>query len=204
MKNISHSDYFKLSAFKLFLLIIIISLNNSCLKAQKNYIIDCGPPGNFPIALSGNTNLNNGFGFEFNCTYHVLSNFSIYSGWDWNKFTCVKSFAGSYTDFEETGYVLGIKYIHPVENTNFNYFISAGTTLKHIEIQDQKGEIIADTDFGFGWETSIGIALNLKQRWSISPSFRMRSLKRSVNLNEIQNNFELSYISLKIAIGWKF
>ncbi|NJR76063.1 MAG: opacity protein, partial [Scytonema sp. CRU_2_7] len=105
--------------------------------------------------------LKTGFGGELVLAYRFMPHLGAYAGWGWNKFNAKQSFMGADTDFEETGYVLGLQFIHPIGESKFSYVLRGGAIYKHIESENAEGKIMADTGHGWGWQGDIGLSIGL-------------------------------------------
>jgi len=148
--------------------------------------------------LAGST-LNPGMGFEGTFSYRFLSHTSVYVGWGWNKFAADNSFAGSHMDFEETGYVYGLQFKHPIENSSLSYYLRAGGLYNHIELESKSGDIIGDTGHGTGWQVAGGIELALSEKWNLTPGFKYNSLSRNVEFHGSSYSLKHNYLSLRVG-----
>ena len=201
----TNSTYLKLgSNYFLFLIIILLFSFTNATNAQNKFSLDFSPAWDYPVNKFGNSALDNGFGFGININYKFLNALSVYGGWDWNKFSADEAFFDSDIYLIETGYVLGLNFLHPIKNSKLNYLIGGGTTYKHIETEDNDGKNVANSDFGFGWEANIGVQFSIAKKWNMTPSIRYRSNSRNFTVNDIKSTSELNYLSLKLAVCWVF
>ncbi len=159
-------------------------------------------PGRFGIELNTgavlavsepiSTSLKPGFGFEGNFHYRITDYFGLYAGWGWNRMAAPTSFAGDDVCFEETGYVLGLQFKHPVNGTSLSYFLRAGGLYDHIEIENAGGEIVFDSGHGPGAQLAGGIDMNLGSGWSLQPGVKFSYLSRSIEFGgepvQLSNN----------------
>jgi opacity protein-like surface antigen len=113
-------------AFSAFLLL------SHVVSAQNRISATLRPGINFPTNDLGNANIKTGYGIEGTVAYRFMPHLSIYAGWGWNHFAADKSFAGQDMDFEETGYRLGLHFIHPIESSTLSYLLGAGVIYNHI------------------------------------------------------------------------
>ncbi|HER42841.1 MAG TPA: porin family protein, partial [Candidatus Eisenbacteria bacterium] len=120
----------------------------------------------------GEADLGTGLGFEGTVSYRFLPHLAVYGGWDWFHFSTDGSPWGGEMDVEETGYVFGLRFVHPVGDWPLSYMLRAGGTFDHIEIENDEGEIVADSDHGLGWEIGAGLVYALNDRWGIVPGIR--------------------------------
>ncbi len=91
----------------------------------------------------GDAELEAGMGFEGTLQYNIWKGTSLYAGWGWNKFASDESFAGSNIDFEETGYVMGLRYANNFSDSPVGLFVRGGAIYNHIEVEDDD-DIIAE------------------------------------------------------------
>ncbi len=152
----------------------------------------------------GDADLRTGLGFEGILHYRFMPHMGVYTGWGWNKFTSDASFAGSKMDFEETGYVFGLQFKHPIASSAVSYYVRAGGLYNHIEVENTEGDIIGDTGHGFGWQAAGGVDLPLGRNWSITPGVKFNSLSRDVSIEEVTTKLDLNYIQLRVGILKKF
>lgn len=148
----------------------------------------------------GNTSLNPGFGFEGVFIYRFLPHTGIYAGWGWNQFTADASFAGNDVSFEETGYVLGLQFKHPVGHSSLAYYFRAGGLYNHIEIENKAGDIIGDSGHGLGFQLAGGIDYSLGKNWSITPGLKFNYLSRDIELEGTTTHLNHNYLMLRIGI----
>lgn len=148
--------------------------------------------------------LDTGAGLEGTIHYRFLSHTGFYAGWGWNSFNAETSFAGSNVGFEETGYVFGLQYKHPIGNWPVSYFARLGGLYNHLELEDEAGELIGDTKHGLGWQVAGGLDIPLSQNWSLTPGFKFNSLSRDLDYQSHRVTLNLDYISLRVGILKKF
>jgi len=154
-------------------------------------------------SLAG-TNLKTGMGFEGIFSYRFLPHTGVYGGWGWNKFSADQSFDGSHMDFEETGYVYGVQFNHPIENSSISYYLRVGGLYNHIEMENKSGDIIGDTGHGTGWQIAGGIELALTDKWNFTPGFKYNSLSRDVEINGSTYSLKHDYLSLRVGFVRNF
>lgn len=173
--------------------------------SQRNLSLEIRPGVNFPMTdLNSTTPLKTGYGIEGLVSYNFISNFGIYGGWSWNKFSSDQSFAGANMDFEETGYTYGLQYFMPIGMTETRFYIRAGGLWNHIEMENSNGDIVNDTGHGFGWQVETGLSLPLSDRLVLLPNVRYRSLSRDFSTGSPSAAANLNYISVGLGIGFGF
>jgi len=178
-----------------------ISLSAS---AQNKWSFTFRPGVNFVTKDLGDVKLKTGFGFEGTIAYKLMPHLAAYTGWGWNRFTSSQSFAGANMDFEETGYTLGLQFIHPVASSKINVVIGAGGIYNHIEAENAKGDIISDSGHGWGWQMEAGVAVPLGKRLNFIPTLRYRSLSRDIKVEGSSTAVDLNYVSVGAGLSWTF
>jgi hypothetical protein len=185
-------------------LLIVFLIQNSIVQAQSRWSLNLRPAANFPTKNLGNANLSTGFGLEAVGAYRFMPHVVVYGGWGWSKFSTDNSSAGTKLDFEETGYTFGLQFIHPISNSKINYMVAGGGIYNHIETEDDKGDIIADSGHGLGWQLETGISIPLSQRLHLIPGIRYRSLSRDINIENTITKADLNYISGGVGLSYSF
>jgi hypothetical protein len=161
--------------------------------------------GGGPSDDPSNAALGAGLGFEGLLEYRLMPHVLGYGGWDWHHFGSDQSFAGTDMDFEETGYAFGLRFEHPFSgHQGPAWWVRAGATFNHVEIENPGGEIVADSGHGFGWETGTGATLPIAQRWSITPGLRYRALSRDVTMSGTTSTVDLSYLLVEVGFSRSF
>ncbi len=113
---------------------------------------------------------------------------------------------GGELDVEETGYVLGLRFEHPLRGeVDFPKLrLQAGGTYKHIEIEDEEGDLILDSDHGLGWEGGAGLVMSIGERWTVTPGVRVRSLSRELDLGMGEQSMDPRYVAFELGAAWTF
>ena len=148
--------------------------------------------------------LEKGFGFEGILHYRLISSTGIYAGWGWNRFTSDLSFAGNNTDFEETGYVFGLQYEHPINGFRSTYYLRAGGLYNHIEVENKQGEIIQDSKHGLGFQLGAGFNIALGKSWCLSPNIKFNALTRDLKVSDEPVSMRFNYISVRLGMIKRF
>ncbi len=182
----------------------LITASSNTIHAQERFGLTLRGGADCATVKLGDADLNTGFGIEGSISYRFLTHLHANAGWSWNRFKSEKSFAGSDITFEETGYLAGLQYIHPLGESRFSYLIGAGATLNHIEVENNEGEIIANSGHGFGWQADAGVSIELLKRLQLIPSVRYRSLSRTIKIDEISTPTDLNYIAIQLGLTWNF
>lgn len=148
--------------------------------------------------------LSTGLGFETILQYRFMPFTSVYGGWGYSHFNTKESFAGSDIDFEQTGYVLGLQFKKPIENSPISYFVRGGLLYSHIETENNAGNIISDTGHGVGFQVAAGIEVSLGKNWSLAPGLKYNSLSGETMLEGSNYQLNLRYVSARIGIIKRF
>lgn len=172
--------------------------------AQNNFSLELRTGADFATQELGNTDLNTGFGFDGILSYRFMPHTAIFGGWGWHRFVSDDSFAGTDVDFEETGYTFGLEYLHPLGNTQLNYYLRGGGIYNHIEVESSDGDITADSDHGLGWQIEGGLAFELGNRWMLKPGIRYRSLARDIDIGNTTTDVDLTVFNLSVGISKTF
>lgn len=187
--------------------VLVIAFSNYALSQEKsNSKFAFELNGGLSIAAKdlNKSNLKPGFGFEGLFQYNFMPHTGLYAGWGWNRFESDKSFAGNDVCFEETGYIIGLQFKHPVGNGDLSYFLRAGALYNHIETENSDGEIIIDTGHDWGWQIDAGIDIPVGDKWSFTPGLKFNSLNRDAVFNSENIEMEYKYISVKIGFNRNF
>lgn len=148
--------------------------------------------------------LDPGFGFEGIFHYSFNSNLGIYAGWGWNKLSSNDSFAGDDICFEETGYIIGLQLLQPINRSATAIYLRAGGLYNHIETENAAGEIINDTKHGWGFQLAGGVDFSLGNNWHFTPGIKFNSLSRETEYEGISHQMNLNYLSLRLGILKRF
>ena len=175
------------------------------LSAQERLTLDIRTAVAIPTEKFANADLDPGIGFGATLAFRLQPHLHVYGGWDWLHFSADQSFAGSKMDFEETGYTLGLRFEHPIrESSRFAYRIEAGGTYKHIEVENEDGDIVADSDHGAGFEAGAGLLTPIRGGWRLSTMLRYRSLNRDLTVANTTSSGSLRYGALEVGITRRF
>jgi hypothetical protein len=172
-------------------------------QAQR-FTVDLRPVIASPSELAG-SELDVGLGFGATVAYQLQQHLHLYAGWDWLQFGANNSFAGLDRDFGETGYTFGLRFEHPLsEASRLLYRVEGGGTYKHVEIENQDGDIIADSDHSLGYELGLGLLWPAGNTWRFGPTFRFRSLDPDFDISGVGTSGTLRYMGLELSISRRF
>ena len=183
---------------------LIFLFASDSVRAQDRLSVELRSGVAFATQELGDADLGTGFGFEGTVAYRFWPHLAGYAGWGWHRFPADESFAGAEVDVEETGYTFGLQFIHPLGTSPIGYVVRAGGILNHLEIENDDGDIIADSDHGLGWQVGAGLVLPLGAQWRVMPGVRYRSLSRDVENGEVSTEVDLTYVSVGIGLARSF
>jgi opacity protein-like surface antigen len=192
---------------KVFLVMALCALLVSGAIAQekeKRFGVELNGDVAFVSSDLAGASLNTGLGFEAILQYRFMPFTSVYGGWGYGHFNANESFAGPDTDFEQTGYVLGLQFKHPIGNSPVSWFVRAGGLYCHIETENKDGDIISDTGHGIGWQAAGGIEVSLGKNWSLAPGLKYNWLAGETDFGNSTYQLDLRTVSARIGIVKRF
>ena len=145
-----------------------------------------------------------GFGFEGTFQYRFMPHTSVYGGWGANWLSTESTNSENNMDYEETGYVLGLDFRHPIGDSRLSYYIRAGALYNHIEIENSDGDILDDSGHGPGFQLAAGLDISLGSGWSLTPGLKFNYLSRETGLEGISKQLDYQYLSARVGIARKF
>jgi len=154
-----------------------------------------------PTGDIGYTNIKTGIGFEGMLTYRLISSLSAYGGWGWHHFTPDDN---SNFDFEETGYIFGLQVMYPTGLPRLDYYLRGGGIYNHLKVENDVGDITADSGHELGWQLGGGVALDLGNRWKLMPGVRYRSLSTTTEIEGINYDTDLTYLEFSVEVARTF
>ncbi len=194
----------KTKVLTFFAMFVVLSISSFAQEDEKRFGFELSGGASFATSKLCDAKLKPGFGFEglFHCRF--LPHLGVYAGWGWNRLSSDNSFAGNDICFEETGYLLGLQFKHPIGGLPIAVYFRAGGLYDHIEFENADGDIIIDTKHGFGYQLTGGIDLNLGSNWSLTPGIKFNSISREAEFEGNAKKLDLNYISIRIGILKKF
>jgi len=192
-----------MKVYRVLIAFLFFTIFGGTSSAQEKFTAEFRPGLSFPLDKMGGAKINTGYGFEFTLAYDVIPHVGIYAGWGWKKFDADNAFLTNRVDIEETGYTAGIQYIHHNE-TFLSYLIKGGLVYNHLELEDNSGELIADSGHGIGWQAEAGVSLEIGSNWHLRPTIRYRNLPGDIEVFNGRMAVDLQYISLGVGLAKKF
>jgi opacity protein-like surface antigen len=185
--------------------LFLLALTFSFAQAQEGrfaFELSGGPA--WAVSQQGVSDLNVGAGFEGILHYRFMPHTGLYAGWGWNRFAAENSFAGDNADFEETGYVFGLQFKHPIGTSPLAYYLRAGGLYNHYEIENEAGEIMIDTGHGLGWQLAAGVDIALNESWHLTPGIKFNALERAYTNASVNSTLRINYLTARIGILKRF
>lgn len=182
---------------------LLLAFGAGTLQAQSPFTLQMRGGAAFPTADLGESALNTGAGFEFGLEYRLQPHLGVYLGWDWHRFTTDEAFAGSDFDVEDTGYAFGAQFTHPLM-TSIGYWARFGGIYNHIELEDDRGDIAADSGHELGWEVGGGLNIPLGERFALTPGVRYRTFSTTLDVNDATVPVDLSWVAAEVGVRWSF
>lgn len=183
--------------------ITLLSLSGVGQEKETRFGIELNGGASFATRELGGIDLNTGVGFETVFHYRFMNHLGAYAGWGWNKFSTDDTFAGSTVDFEETGYVVGLQFKHPIGTSPISYYTRLGGLYNHIEIEEGD-DIIEDTGHGLGFQIAAGIDIPLGANWNINPGVKFNAISGDIDNNGNTTNLNLNYVMIRVGIVKNF
>lgn len=171
--------------------------------AQSRWSAEVIGGGAFATQELGDVDLGTGVGLEVSARYRIMPHLAVYAGWDWHHFPSDGPSAGGDMDIEDTGYTFGLRFEHPI-TSRAGYWVRAGGTANHIEMEDAGGDIVFDSGHGLGWEVGGGVAVPIGQRLTLTPGVRYRTLSRDVEIGGLTSPVDLRYVTVGVGIAYQF
>ena len=171
---------------------------------EKRFGVEINGDVSFATSEISGAKLNTGLGFETILQYRFMPYTSVYGGWGWNNFNADESFAGPDVDFEETGYILGLQFKHPMGNSPVAYFVRGGLLYNHIETENNDGEIVSDSGHGIGWQVAGGIEVDMGKNWSLAPGLKYNNLSGETKFDGTNYEFNHRNVALRIGVVKRF
>jgi hypothetical protein len=172
------------------------------LAAQGRVSLELRGGAAFPTENLADAELDTGLGFEATIAYHFVERLAVYGGWGWRHFSSDASFAGTDLDFEETGYVAGLRFRQPFGSARrVALQLHGGALYDHIEVEDADGDLVTDTGHGLGWEAGAALVFGFGNGWELTPGVKYRSLARDFEIANVTTEGNLRYVAAEIGIA---
>lgn len=97
-----------------------------------------------------------------------------------------------------------MQFMHPFSRSKLSYVLQAGGLFNYLEVEDNDGDIIADSGHQLGWQIGAGLAIPLGNRWHVLPSIRYRSLPGDIEGSGVNTSADLNYLSVGGNVSCSF
>ena len=186
-------------------LILYLVAAPGTIHAQSRWRLEIRGGPAFAIKDLGSASLGTGLGVEGTVAYRIQPQVSVYAGWDWHRFPSDASSTGPNGDFDETGYAFGLQFEHPIGRSEaLALQLRAGGTYNHIEMENDAGDLVADSGHGLGWEGGAALAVRLDDHWQVTPGLRLRSLTRDLAMGGPAASADLRYLAVEVGFSRRF
>jgi len=186
------------------LLLMLLSLTTMAQERDSRFSFEISAGPAYSFGDLGGSDVKLGGGFECIFHYDLMPHTGIYTGWGWNHFSSDDSFLNEETGFEETGYVIGLQYKRPLHGSGMKYYIRGGALFNHLEIENEAGDIVADTGHGWGWQLATGVDIPMGKNWHFIPGWKFNSLSRTLDYEQTKTNLDLDYVSFRVGFMKEF
>jgi hypothetical protein len=179
-------------------------------RESSRWSMELNVDGAFPAAKLGDAELDAGLGFGGNVRVRLQRHLLAYAGWEWHHFATDNLIASQELDVEETGYTFGLRFEHPFRGESsadgraLGYWLRAGGTVNHLEIENDDGDLVADTKHGLGWEAGGGLTIPLRDRLALAPGVRYRMLSRDLTIGQTTRSVTLRYVTATVGFTVAF
>lgn len=182
---------------------VMISIAVTAQQKDKKFAFEAGGGPSFPTMQFAD-GIRTGFGFECTFRYMFLPHTGLYGGWGANWLSTETLTPANNRDYEETGYILGLDFRHPISDSKFAYYVRAGALYNHIEIENADGNILKDTKHRPGFQIAGGIDIDLGKNWSLTPGVKFNKLLVDTEIDGSSEHLDHQYISARIGIARRF
>ncbi|MGE3513152.1 MAG: outer membrane protein [Vicinamibacterales bacterium] len=189
--------------FVILALIAITAAAPARAQAQGPWTLEVRAGGSVPTGSFAGTDLEAGVGFEGSLGYRFAPGLSLFGGWDWQHRQAEDPLFGRAEDVEDTGYVYGLRFVTPGSATAKPFLRVAGLW-NHVELEDEEGELVADSEHTWGFEVGGGLDVSLSESWSLTPGVRYRRFEPAVRFGAAETEARLSYVTFDVGFAWRF
>jgi opacity protein-like surface antigen len=182
---------------------LAVLVGATTLQAQGPITLELRGGAAVPTADMGDATLRIGGALEATAAIRVLPHLHAYGGWGYFQSRTDRPLGGQAYDVEATGYVFGMRFLHPVAGS-VSGWLQGGGVYKHIELENSAGTIVADSDHELGWEAGAGVSVPVSRSIAITPGARYRTLTADLTVGSATQRVDLSYIAAEIGVTWSF
>jgi opacity protein-like surface antigen len=170
-------------------------------QAQVPVSLELRGGGAFATQDVGTADLKPGFGFDGTVRVQLLRQVGVYGAWSFNSFVMDKPFNGVKYDLEDTGYQFGVHIAQPLFR-DIAGIVHGGGVYRHLEFENNAGDIIADTGHELGWEAGAGLNVPLARNIALMPGVRYRSFSGDVTIGNVTTPVDMRYVMAELGLSW--
>jgi len=153
----------------------------------------------------GDADLGVGYGIRLTGGYQFPQRIGLYAGWTWFRFNTDESFAGPDTEVDESGFLAGVRYEHPVRlGGPATIQLEVGTGWNEVELESGDGTLVATSEREFAWTAGAGVQFALGDGWSVGPSLRFRALSPDFTGAGAGAETNLNHLSVDVGVSQRF
>lgn len=196
--GVTMSDLKKISSLLAFLFLPL------SLSAQESWNIEGRLGPLFADHNLGPIDLDEGGAISGTIAYRVTPRLAPYLGFGYYFFETDTPGTDGDLNVAETSFVLGLRFEDSFPSNTIGYRLQAGVTLGEIDLLDNDGDSIEDTDAEAGWEVGAAVIIELPLSMQLTPGIRYRSLAQDLVVNGVRTSVDLDYTAIEIGFGWNF
>jgi hypothetical protein len=182
---------------------LAVLVGATTLQAQGPIALELRAGAAFPTADMGDATLKTGGVVEATGSIRVLPHLHAYAGWAYGQARTDRPLGGQAYDVEATGYVFGMRFLHPVAGS-VSGWVQGGGVYKHIELENSAGTVVADSGHELGWEAGAGVSVPVSRSIAITPGARYRTLTTDLAIGSTTREVDLSYVAAELGVSWSF
>ena len=202
---------FRTTAVALLLAVLALAIIGTTSASAQSSTPDSGwnlqQRGGLALAVEdfGDADLGVGYGIQLTGGYQFPQRIGLYAGWTWFRFNTDDSFAGPDVEVDESGFMAGLRYEHPVRvGMPATLQLQLGTVYDEVELEGGDGTLIATSDRDFAWATSAGLEFPLGEGWRFGPAVRFRSLSPGFEVGGVDVETDLTHLSIDLGLSQRF
>ena len=181
---------------------LLLMLCGSTAAAQSRFSLDVNGGAAFPTEELGDAALKTGAGFGLAANVRLMPHLHLYAGWEWHRFALDEAFLASDYDVEDTGYAFGTKFQHPL-TPKLDAWLRVGALYNHVELEDDGGDVVADSGHELGWEAGAGFGYAVSDKVSIMPGVRYRTFSADLTVGQTTVPVDLAYVAAEIMLSFR-
>jgi opacity protein-like surface antigen len=178
---------------------LLLIAGANAVQAQGGFAVEVRGGAAIPAEDMGQAELKTGGGAELTLGARVLPHVWVYGGWAYYQLRTDPPVAAAKIEVETTGYAFGAQFQHPVMERVAG-FVRAGGIVRHVEIEDRAGDVIADSGHELGWEAGGGLNIAIGRNLALTPGVRYSTLPVTIQNVDV----DLSFVAIDIGLRYSF